>query len=197
MKTKSKATKDCFTSDKFYYRDSDFDNWLPKIQPAKEGTVTVHQLPQEMTFKEMAIHFLGSDDIETIKKHTLTLPMVEEMIKTRESELETTGWGNLFFVENEDGSVSVAYVFRYDDDRHWDAFVYELGYDYRWYAGYRLVLCNSDSRANSDSQVIYSYTYDLGNLETWKHVLNLLKHGVTVTSSPPSKWYQVTLIPKC
>lgn len=144
MKTSKKLTEDCFAGKEFSYRDNDFDNWLPKTQPAKEGNVTVHQLPRPMTFKEMAQHFLGSDDIEVIKKHTLTLPMVEQMIKTGESELETTGWGNFYFLENAEGGVSVGFVRR--DVPRWHAGVYELGYSGQWLADRRLLVCNLDSK---------------------------------------------------
>ncbi len=155
MKTKSKLTKDCFKD--FSYRDSDFDTLLPKKQPAKEGKITVHQLPRDMTFTEIATHFFGSDDIETIKKHTLTLPMIEEMIATRENEMETTSWANFAFVENKDGGVSVADVYRNDGaGRHWDASVRGLASGYRWDADNRLLVCNLDTKTlqNSDPSAV-------------------------------------------
>ncbi len=146
MKTKSKLTKNCFKD--FWYRDSDFDTLLPKEQPAREGEITVHTLGKEMTFLEMAQAFLGTQDPNEIKKHCLTLPMIEEMIATRENELETTGWANFAFVENKDGGVSVADVYRYGDVRPWRAGVYELASGNRWCADYRLmVLATSDTRA--------------------------------------------------
>ncbi len=144
MKIKSKPTKDCFKD--FWYRDSDFDNLLPKTQPAQEGEITVLTPGKEMTFLEMAQEFLGTQDPEKIKKYCLTLPMVEEIIATRENELETTGYANFFFVENKDGGVSVAGVFRRGVGRPWDARVDELADVYRWYADDRLVVCNLETR---------------------------------------------------
>lgn len=144
MKAPKKLTKDCFKD--FAYRDSSFDSLLPKVQPAQEGEITVLQLPHDMTFKEMATHFFGSDDITVIKKHVLTLPMVEKMIAERENELETMGWGNFAFMENKDGSVSVAYVPRYGIGRSWYAYVLVLAYGLRWDAGVRLIVSNLESK---------------------------------------------------
>ncbi|MHB8674636.1 MAG: hypothetical protein ACYDAK_13295 [Candidatus Limnocylindrales bacterium] len=131
----AKLTKNCFKG--FSYRDPDIDTWLPKKQPALSGTITVIQLKKEMTFLEMAKEYFGTTDVEEIKKHTLTLPMVEELIKNHESELKTDGWGNFFLVESNDG-VSVAYVIRVDS--RWNANVRRLDGDNRWDAGFRLLV---------------------------------------------------------
>ena len=133
-----KKTKDCFKD--FYYRDSRFDTWLPKNQPAQSGEITVLQNKKEMTFLEMAQEYFGTTDIEELKKHALTLPMVEEMIAKHKSELGVTGWGNFFFMENKDGSVSVGSVARVE--RAWFAYVYRLGDYYRWSADNRLLVRN-------------------------------------------------------
>lgn len=143
MKTPSRKTKECFIGPMWDYRHDDFDKWLPNIQPEREGNVTVHKLQKEMTFREMAVHFFGTDDVETIKKHTLTLPMAEEIFATRKDELQVNGYGNFFFVENADGSVSVGYVHR--DHLGWYAYDYDLADSNRWDADCRLVICNLDS----------------------------------------------------
>lgn len=163
MKTAKKPTSACFKD--FGYRDSDFDAWLPATQPEKEGTVTVHGLPRAMTFKEMAVHFFGSSDPAVIKQHTLTLPMVEEMIDTRESELKTDGYANFFFVEKADGGVSVACVFRGDGARPWGAGVRGLSYDRRWYADHRLLVCSLDSVALEPSVPVSDLEARVAKLE--------------------------------
>lgn len=157
----SKKIKDCFKD--FYYRDSDFDAWLPSTQPKKEGEITVIQLESKMTFLEMAQKYLGSTDIEVIKKHTLTLPMVEEMIKNHEDELRTNGWANFFFLESADGGVSVGGVYR--DERGWDARVSRLGFGFRCHADARILVCNSDTRANSDTLTLVSLDARVKRLE--------------------------------
>jgi hypothetical protein len=134
MKAPQKKTADCFKG--FEYRDSNLDTLLPKVQEAQECEVSVLTLTEEMTFGEMAQHFFGSSSIEEIKKHTLTLPIVENMLE------ELTGYLNFFFVENKDGGVSVGYVFRRDVVRPWRVSVYELAYVRRWYSGLRLLVCN-------------------------------------------------------
>ena len=136
LTTPTKATKDCFKG--FSYRDSDFDNWLPKVQPAQSGDITIKQNQKEMTFLEMAQEYLGTTDVEEIKKHTLTLPMVEELVKNHESELRTDGCANFFFVEDNKEGVSVGYVFR--GGRAWRARVNSLGLGSRWGAGDRFLL---------------------------------------------------------
>lgn len=148
----AKATKDCFTD--FMYRDSSFDNWLPKEQPAQEGEISVIKLDSPMTFLQMAQKYLGSNDIEVIKKHILTLPMVEKLVAEYESDIETTGWTNFFFLENLEnkGGVSVGGVDR--DGRGWFAFVDSLDRDYVWYAGSRLLVCNLDTKTLSPSDPV-------------------------------------------
>jgi len=135
-----KLTKDCFKD--FYYRDEDFDNLLPKKQPKQSGGISIIQLERQMTFLEMAQEYLGTTDVEEIKKHTLTLPMIEKLIKDHEDELATSGWGNFFFVKSNDG-VSVGSVDL--DERDWDAGVFTLGNDYRWDADNRLLVRNLDT----------------------------------------------------
>lgn len=145
IKAPKKNTKDCFKD--FYYRDSNFDAWLPKVQPARAGDVTVLELTKEMTFLEMAEHFLGTTDPKEIRKHALTLPMVEKMVESADTNgMHTNGYGNFFFVENEDGSVSVGRVGRGVGDRRCRADVYELSDGDRWRADFRLVVCNLDTR---------------------------------------------------
>lgn len=148
---KAKATKDCFKD--FYYRDSYLNKWLPKEQPAREGEVTVLSLDKEMTFLEMAEHFLGTKDPAEIKKYTLTLPMVEKLVENAEANgLRIDGWGNFFFVENADGSVSVANVNR--NASQWNVNVNELADSYRWHADNRLMVWQLDTRANLDSMTL-------------------------------------------
>ncbi len=151
-----KKTKKCFTSKLWYYRAGDLDNWLPADQPwAGAVTITVLTPMKDWTFAEAARSILNASPdtpVATLgallKKHqlTMTLAQAEAMVEATErgenTGLRTDGYGNFFFVENEDGSVSVAYVDR--DDRRWRAFVYELGDGYRWCAVYRLVVCNLD-----------------------------------------------------
>lgn len=136
----SKKTKDCFTT--YRYRDSDFDTWLPKIQPALDGEITVIILDSEMTFLEMAQKHFGTQDPEIIKRHALTLPMVEELVEKYSNELNTDGYGNFFFVEtgSEDNPVSVGNGNR--GVRGWNVGVYRLDNGHRWSAGNRLLVRN-------------------------------------------------------
>lgn len=144
--TSQKKTSECFKD--FYYRVSYIDSWLPKTQQKCEGDVSVITLDKPMTFLEMAQEYLGSTDVEVIKKHTLTLPMVEELISKHKDSLNTDGYGNLFFVESEDG-VSVGFVYR--DSRDWNAHVYRLDDGYRWSAGNRLLVRNLGTLESSDT----------------------------------------------
>jgi hypothetical protein len=137
----SMKTKNCLKN--FAYRDDSIDNLLPETQPDLKGKVTVHTLGKSMTFIEMAQEFIGSTNVEEIKKHTLSLPMVEKMIAEREDELENTGWGNFAFVENADGSVSVLHFVLFDG--RWSAYVNRLGCGDGWLAENRLLLRNSDA----------------------------------------------------
>jgi hypothetical protein len=159
----AKNTKNCFKD--FYYRDLDLDAWLPENQPKISGEITVIQLTEELTFLEMAKKYLGSTGTEVIKKHTLTLPMVEEMVTKHKDELKTDGYANFFFTEDKDGSVSVGFVHRCD--RVWNAHVSRLDNDHRWYAGYRFLVRNLDASklGNSDTSAITSLEACIKELE--------------------------------
>ena len=139
MKTSQKLTTDCFKD--FGYRNSDIDKWLPKEHPAQDCEITIIKPETDMTFLEMAQKYLGTTDPKEIKKHCLTLPMVEEMIKNADTNgMVTNGYGNFFFTEDGDGSVSVGHVDRVGS--RWGARVFRLDYGGRWGADDRLLVCN-------------------------------------------------------
>lgn len=155
-----KKTRDCFTRNLWFYREGSIDSWLPREQTANAGDlVGVYQLqnPKGTTFREMAHAAVqaapGAIDREIIARLkdrglTLTLPEIERRVERQESGeddgLCTDGY-NFAFVENADGSVS---VLGFDlSDRGWSAGVHRLGYGYRWGAGFRLLLRNSDALA--------------------------------------------------
>ncbi len=151
-----KPTKQCFTGKLWYYRNDDFDNRLPADQPwAGAGTITVLTPMKDWTFAEAAVSILNvssgtlSDTLGALLKerhHTMTLAQAEALVEASErgevTGLRTDGYANFFFVENEDGSVSVAFVDR--DGRQWRARVRGLARGGRWYAGHRLMVCNLD-----------------------------------------------------
>ncbi len=153
-----KKTKKCFVSSLWYYRDSASDNWLPADQPnADAGTITVLTPMKDWTFAEAAVSLLNvspNTPVVTLcsllkeRRHTMTLAQGEAMAEATErgekTGMVTNGYGNFFFVENEDGSVSVAFVYRYGVARPWNAHVDELAHSYRWRADRRLVVCNLD-----------------------------------------------------
>jgi hypothetical protein len=149
--TKGKKTKDCFTGEIFGYRDSNLDSLLPENQPDQEaGKFLGRQLSQPATFKQVVENFLGvTGDINLLAKtlkergHITTLPVIESRIQRQEAGEDvglTDDWGNFFFVENKNGSVSVVYAFR--SDRQWYVLVRRLGYDREWCAGYRFFFRN-------------------------------------------------------
>lgn len=151
-------TKKCFAGKLWYYRDSDFDNWLPADQPnAEASAITVLTPMKDWTFAEAAVSILNvSPDtpVATLgmllkeRGHTMTLAQAEAMVnfteRSAKTGLRTDGYANFFFVENKDGSVSVADVRRRVDGRHWRAGVGELADCYRWRADIRLLVCNLD-----------------------------------------------------
>lgn len=129
---------------------------MPKDQPDQEaGEFSVQKLDQASTFKGVAEAFLGvTGDIEFLAKtlkdrgHVTTLPVVEYLVERQESgenvSLLTNGWGNFFFVdEDEDkksSGVSVVYVYR--DDRQWYVRVCGLGVGPVWRADSRFFFRN-------------------------------------------------------
>lgn len=175
IKAPAKKTKDCFKD--FEYRDSDLNAWLPKEQPATEGEVTVIERTKEQTFLEMAQEYLGTTDTKQIAKHALTLPMVEKLIENADANgLRTDGYHNFFFVEDNDGGVSVASVDRGDSrwfayvDRHgsrWHAFVFRLGLGGRWYTDYRLLIRNLDAKTLGRSGPVSDLEERVARLEKW------------------------------
>ena len=152
-----KKTKKCFIGSRYVYRDSDFDGWLPKNQPDVDACIITTLAPiKDWTFAEAAAAILDigvGTDIALMGKlliehgHTITLPQVEEMVEKTERNEKTgiriDGWGNFFFVENEDGTVSVGFVIR--GERAWRADVFRLGRGPRWGADGRLLVRNLDA----------------------------------------------------
>ncbi len=154
-----KKTGKCLTGKRWAYRDGDIDRWLPGQQPAQTAcSVGIYQLqnPQGTTFREMASATLAvgpGTSLDLLGKalkeqgRTFTLSAIEQLVERQESGedvgLRTDGWANLFFVEDEDGSVSVLSVRRHDG--RWHAHVRQLDNGHRWRAGYRLLLRNSDT----------------------------------------------------
>jgi hypothetical protein len=157
---KGKPTKKCFVVGKrYYYRDDDFDNWLPASQSNAGACVITTLAPSHnWTFAEAAaailgigagsgIVLLGNALIEN--GHTVTLPQGEEMVEKTENGVETgmrtDGYGDFCFTETGDpkNPVSVAGVFR--DGPRWHALVSRLDYGFRWYAAYRLLVRNLDT----------------------------------------------------
>lgn len=144
--TKTKLTKDCFTSSMWGYRSSNFDAWLPKEQIVAESNIITKILKKPMTFLEMAQEFCGSTDPKELKKYALTLPMIEELIKRQskgEETVDTKGNYNFFFVKDADDGVSVGCVFR--GERDWDPSIDRLGDGFRWRADSRLLVPNLDT----------------------------------------------------
>lgn len=153
-----KPTKKCFTGSRYAYRDSDFDGCLPKEQPETVAcTITTLTPSRDATFAQWAAFVLGVPADTSIEKlaallkergHTMTLAQAEAMVEATESKsgntgMRTDGWANWFFVENKDGSVSVAFVVR--DVSGWFASVDRLGLGLRWYADFRLLVRNLDA----------------------------------------------------
>jgi hypothetical protein len=151
-----KKTADCFTNkSRYYYRNSDLDSWLPKIQPDQaESNFAVKQLTRPATFMEVVSEFLGvQGDVATLaavlkeKGVVTTLPVIEALIERQENGedvgLRTEGYANFFFVENKDGEVSVVLVHR--DDGRWGVDVGRLGSGGRWSAGRRFFFRNVDA----------------------------------------------------
>lgn len=151
-----KKTRKCFVGNRWYYRDGDFDNWLPANQPNAEAcAITVLGLSRDWTFAEAAAAVLGigtDTSIQLLGKAlienglTMTLAQAEEMVEATErggnTGIRTNGLGNFFFVETGDPKdpVSVGYVHRAEHD--WNARLDRLGGGRRWRAGRRLLLRN-------------------------------------------------------
>ncbi|MFZ1074863.1 MAG: hypothetical protein WAN50_00605 [Minisyncoccia bacterium] len=155
--TAAKKTAKCFTaSSRYYYRDGDFDRWLPASQPKADAcTISTLGFEKDWTFVEAAAKVLGIGAGSSTKLigqaliengHTVTLAQIEEMVEATErgekTGMQTNGYWNFFFVEtgNTDDPVSVAHVYR--DDSRWLAYVRRLGDFIRWYADFRLLVRN-------------------------------------------------------
>jgi hypothetical protein len=179
MKAKSKLTENCFTDSSWSYRDSDFDVWLPKKQPEQEGEITVIVRDKYQTFLEMAQEYIGTTDPEKIKPHCLTLPMVEEMIEKHSADLQTLGHSNFFFVENEDGSVSIAGVYR--GDPRWNAFVYGIDRGFRRIADLRLLVRNLDASKFEDLEPVLNFDSRIAKLEKAVFGKKKLRDGRTLS----------------
>ena len=161
---KTILTKDCFKGSNIYYRDSDIDSWLPKKQNVvKVSKPTPCDYATPLTFLEMAQKFYGTTDVKELLKKTFSLTEIEAYTKDPEKYgLKTDGWGNLFFVEEKNGGVSVVGIGRGDDGR-WSVHVGGLDRVDRWSLEHRFFSRNLDSRTlgNSDTSDIEKRVSDL------------------------------------
>lgn len=145
-----KNTEQCFTGSRYAFRDGDFDRWLPAYQP-KAGVCTVTTLSPKKgtTFVEWVIALFDAPtdtSVEILSKlikkcgYVMTLTQAEEIVKAAErtpnSNMRTDGFNNFFFVENEDGNISVAFVHH---NSRWSADIARLDDDHRWSDGFLLV----------------------------------------------------------
>lgn len=119
----SKETAKCFTDEHYVYCDGDFSRWLRPVQPRADAcTVTALTSAQDADFVEWARMILASP----IPDHSLeaqikrsgyaiaSLPQIEEIVAVTERGIDTgvrtDGWGNFFFLENEEGGISVGQI---------------------------------------------------------------------------------------
>ncbi len=141
----AKLTTDCFTdTSRYYYRDSNLDNWLHENQPTQEaGAFAVYRTTRVATFKEMAEDLLQTTGtvaelVALIKerKLTTTLSVIESLIEWQEAGedvgLNTDGYANFFFVDDKDRGVSVVLVRR--NGGQWHVLVIQLGDGNGWRA---------------------------------------------------------------
>ncbi len=151
-------TGKCLRSRIWAYRDGDFDSWLPKEQVGQPAcNVTAYQLAKPMIFAEMAAAVLGvpaatpvAELGKMLKERglTLTLSQIDKLVEMREGGtdvgIRSDGYANFAFMENADGSVSVAFFDR--GVRGWYGCARPLSVDFRWGADSRLLVRNSDTQ---------------------------------------------------
>jgi hypothetical protein len=153
-----KKTADCFNNERSYYRDSDIDMLLPKMQPAQqEGSVSVYQFQNEMSFEEMAAAVLNTVPYIPITEmgalikergYAIKLTTLEALIERQESGedvgLPANGQNFAFFafVENKHGGVSVLRVL--NSGAGWFLHLYDFGGGGAWGVGERLLLYGSN-----------------------------------------------------
>lgn len=134
-KSKAVKVKDCFKN--VYYRDSDFDSWLPKTMPAMgSGNASGFELVELLKFKEM---FEGADS-----NAYWSLAQIDKLIKNCKAgenpfQLRTDGYSNIFFVEA-NGEVFAVHAYRSSDG--WLVNVFEFEISLRWHVGDRVFFRN-------------------------------------------------------
>lgn len=156
-KTRMKRTKDCFSDEaRYYFRSNALDTTLPENQ--EEGgkkEFSVCELKKPSTFIDIVKSVLKRNEAtpdelqaELIKLgHIVTLPQIEDAIERTEkgekTGLLTNGYGNFFFVLNNQGGVSVVVVGR--DARRWHVYLSGFGNGRGWRAGRRFFFSNLDT----------------------------------------------------
>ncbi|MEO6536791.1 MAG: hypothetical protein ABIT47_03775 [Candidatus Paceibacterota bacterium] len=156
-----KETKMCLVGEHWMgVRSGNFSKWLPAFQPKADASVITVLKPSGFwTFVDAVVSILKASPntppttIGSLLKthgHTMTLPQVELMVEaTRRGQktgMLTNGHANFFFLEKEDGSISLGSVTCAVNDPRWGQYIYELSKcgDYKQDDVYRLMLCNMD-----------------------------------------------------
>jgi len=117
-----KETKQCFNGPQYWPHENVFDQLLPANQPkAAACTISTLAPSKYVTFIEWARTILdvpADTPFQTLGKslkeqgHIMTLPQVEYVIEALEQALYSgVHKDNYFFVENEDGNISVGCIF--------------------------------------------------------------------------------------
>lgn len=158
--TPEKKTSKCLVGPRYHTsRDADIDRWLPAVQPKADACIVTTLAPSRSArFTEWAVALPGitadvtdfaliSTQLKANGYTFKSLVQLEEMVEASERSeptgMRTDGWGNFGFVENADGSVSVAAVHRVDP--RWDSHVSRFDYGPAIVADYRLLVCNLDA----------------------------------------------------
>lgn len=112
--------------------DGDFKNWGTNKPGAstQKTAVQVHEMVKDATFAQM-FGSLGTD----LDKLCLTQHQIKTFCEVHKNWLRTDGYGTFFLFKVED-QFFVAHVYVYSDGLR--VYVYRLGYDFVWYAEYRL-----------------------------------------------------------
>ena len=118
------STDKCLLPPRFMYRDINLVTLLPEFQPEADactiatlspvGNVTIPKyaaailrIPEDTPHKDI-------EDLLKIRGHTLLLTQLDEMVARTDLKMSTkmltNGHANFCFLENRDGSVSMAFV---------------------------------------------------------------------------------------
>ena len=157
-KLPSKPTVQCFAGPQYGLRSVNLNRWLLPYQPGTPGCIVTTLMPNREAMEVEWVAALLGVPVDTPvrltakflkeREYAMSLAQVEDMVeRTRRglrTGMPTDGYSSFFFVENKEGGIEMAGVYRDESKIRW-CLRFSLNRDIHWHRNHRLLVPNLDA----------------------------------------------------